>query len=122
MTLGFPECIYRLRYLLRDEVFMSEPKSNNERKLISVVGMIIWRWGSFIAFGLAAYGSMWVKLNAPSRAQFDKLTEEVQGLREDMIRITVHKERTDKIESRLDKNEDRILELERRATPRRIIP
>jgi len=96
-------------------------KDNGEKRLISVVGLIVWRWGTGIAVFVAAYGAMWVKTNAPSRIQFDMLTAQVQGLREDMIRFGSQKERMDKIESRFDRLDERILEVERRATPRRAV-
>ena len=95
---------------------------NGERKLLSVIGLIVWRWGTGAAVLVAAYGAMWVKANAPSRTQFEALTGQVQGLREDMIRFGSHRDRVDKVESRLDRLDERTLELERRATPRRTIP
>jgi hypothetical protein len=96
--------------------------NENERKAVSVVGIIIWRWGMGIAALVAAYGAMWVKLNAPSRDQFNLLTVQVQGLREDMIRMSSQRDRVEKLESKLEAVIERTIELERRSTPRRTIP
>jgi hypothetical protein len=81
-------------------MFMNEPR-NDERKLLSIIGMIAWRWGTGIAVLVAAYGAMWVKANAPSRAQFDLLTGQVQEIRENVIRFGDYKNRIDDFELRL---------------------
>jgi hypothetical protein len=100
---------------------MSEPR-NGEKRFISIIGNIVLKWGVGIAALVAAYGAMWVKTNAPSRAQFEALTLQVQGLREEMIRVGVRDEKIGQLETKLEKYDDRLLELERRATPRRLIP
>lgn len=100
---------------------MSDSRANGEKHILAIIGLVIWRWGSLLALGVAAYGSMWIKLNAPSKIQFDLLTAQVQGLREDMIRFGGIHDRMNKIESRIERNEDRLLELERRSTPRRTL-
>jgi len=110
---------------MNDEKDMKDERAdgrNGERKMVSVIGLIVWRWGTGFAVLVAAYGAMWVKANAPSRTQFEALTGQVQGLREDMIRVGTHRERVDKLESRLERIDERTLELERRSTPRRTAP
>lgn len=97
---------------------MSEPR-NGERKLISIVGIIVWRWGMGLGLAVAAYGAMWVKLNAPSREQFDLLTVQVRGLREEMIRGERLKDSLEEVRRNHDKLEERVKELEHSATPRR---
>lgn len=97
---------------------MSEPK-NGERRIVSVVGLIVWRWGMAAGTLIAAYGVMWVKINAPSREQFQALTSQVQGLREDMIRAERIKDGVDELKHKLDRLDDRLSEVERRVPPRR---
>lgn len=118
----FYAAVARNRKLGALVVRMNDAKSNGEKHVVAIIGLIVWRWGSIIALGFVAYGSMWIKQNAPSRAQFDTLTGQVQGLREDVIRMGGQKERTEKLETRIERYEDRILELERRSTPRRPLP
>ena len=95
---------------------MSDPK-NGERKLISIVGIIAWRWGVAAAVAYGAYGAMWVKMNAPSREQFYLLTMQVQGVREEMIRWASQREKLESLEKRFEKVDDRLMDLERRASP-----
>jgi len=99
----------------------NEENCNGDKKLISIVGLIVWRWGTGIAVLVAAYGAMWVKTNAPSRIQFESLTTQVQGLREDMIRFSNQAEKLSDIRLRQDKMDDRLIDMERRLSgpPRR---
>ena len=99
-----------------------ESNNNTEKSFAAVVGLIVWRWGTGIAVLVAAYGTMWVKTNAPSRLQFEALTIQVQGLREEMIRYSNHNERVLELKLRQDRIEERVLELERKSTPRRTQP
>lgn len=52
--------------------------------------VVVWRWGMALvglaASGIAFNATMWVKLNAPTRTEFNELSKGVQSLREDLIR------------------------------------
>ncbi len=100
---------------------MTEPK-NGEKRLVSIVGLIIWRWGVAAAVGIGAYAGLWVKANVPSREQFQALTAQVQSLREEMIRAEKIKDILDELKRRQERTEERIGELERKSTPFRPPP
>jgi hypothetical protein len=97
---------------------MSKPEDEGEKRTIGAIGTILYRYWVFIATALGLYAAMWLKINAPSRAQFEVLTIQVQGLREEMIRFSNQKDRVDKMEVRIEKYDERLLDLERRLSPR----
>ena len=97
---------------------MKDEANDGEKRTIGAIGTILYRYWVIIATGIGLYAAMWLKINAPSRSQFEALTIQVQGLREEMIRFSNQRDRLDKMELRVDKNDERILDLERRVSPR----
>lgn len=71
--------------------------------------VIAWRWGTLslasVALAVGYYATMWVRVNAPTRAEFLQLTEIVQRLRDDLLmrgnqesRLVDHEGRLRKLE------------------------
>lgn len=62
---------------------------------------IIWQVGTLMFFGMTTYATMWVKANAPTRAEFNELKNALQDLHDDFLRRAGHSERLDDHEERL---------------------
>lgn len=65
-------------------------EESDMRRVKEGAWVVAWRWGMALLgaalSGVALYATMWVKLNAPTRFEFNELSKGVQSLREDLIR------------------------------------
>lgn len=66
---------------------------------------IIWQVVTLAFFLLTTYATMWVKANAPTRAEFNSLREALQNLHDDFLKRSSHGEILDDHEDRLRKLE-----------------